>query len=248
MPSQRTSLQILLVREYQQQRILHFPVLDDAGELGAGLVDTVAVVRVDDKDQTLSACEVLACRLKVLRAKVSGQGGGKHAQCRLRACSPTRDSVLLSQHTREVVSPQRADLVLASDIPDVELGVLVCDGLDVEADGGDGCDVLVELELVEDGCARVNSRSRHLSRAVLLVFPAASSPSISRRISLDPKILPIIFEIEAPIVAVAWLADDKETTQSALICWSWAVFRRCQAWTRCCAPDYNARKARRRRN
>ena len=35
----------------------------------------------------------------------------------------------------------------------------------------------------------------------VLVFPAASSPSISRRISLDPKILFIILEIEAPIVA-----------------------------------------------
>lgn len=32
-----------------------------------------------------------------------------------------------------------------------------------------------------------------------LVFPAASSPSMSRRISLDPKILPIIFDICPPI-------------------------------------------------
>lgn len=49
--------------------------------------------------------------------------------------------------------PQRTDLVLATDIPDVELGVLVCDGLDVETNGGDGCDVLVKLELVEDSYA-----------------------------------------------------------------------------------------------
>lgn len=48
------------------------------------------------------------------------------------------------------MSPQRADLVLAADVPDVEFGVLVRDRLDVEADRGDGCDVLVELELVED--------------------------------------------------------------------------------------------------
>ena len=33
-----------------------------------------------------------------------------------------------------------------------------------------------------------------------LVFPAASKPSMSRRISLDPKILPMIFETEPPIV------------------------------------------------
>jgi hypothetical protein len=155
MPSQRTSLQILLVREHQQQRILHFPVLDDTGELSAGFVDAVAVVRVDDENQTLSACDVLASWLDVLLTKVSGQGRGKRSQCSLHACSPTRNSVLLSQHTREVVSPQRTDLVLASNIPDVKLGVLVCDGLDVEADGGDGCDVLVELELIENGCARV---------------------------------------------------------------------------------------------
>lgn len=36
--------------------------------------------------------------------------------------------------------------------PNVELDVLVCDGLDVETDGGNGGDGLVELELVEDGC------------------------------------------------------------------------------------------------
>lgn len=47
--------------------------------------------------------------------------------------------------------PQRPDLVLTTDVPDIKLDVLVGDGLDVEADGGDGGDVLAELELVEDG-------------------------------------------------------------------------------------------------
>ena len=37
--------------------------------------------------------------------------------------------------------------------------------------------------------------------AGVLVFPAASRPSINRRISLDPKILPIIFEIEPPMMS-----------------------------------------------
>lgn len=60
---------------------------------------------------------------------------------------PTRNRVA-PQHTREVMSPQRPDLVLASDVPDVELGVLVRDGLDVETDGRDRGHVLVELELV----------------------------------------------------------------------------------------------------
>lgn len=34
----------------------------------------------------------------------------------------------------------------------------------------------------------------------ILVLPAASRPSISRRISLDPKILPIMLDILLPIV------------------------------------------------
>jgi len=50
-----------------------------------------------------------------------------------------------------VVTPERADLVLASDVPDCKGDVLVLDGLDIEADGGDGGDDLAELELVEDG-------------------------------------------------------------------------------------------------
>lgn len=49
-----------------------------------------------------------------------------------------------------VVPPQRTDLVLTSDVPDIELDVLIRDCLDVEADSGDGGDRLVKLELVED--------------------------------------------------------------------------------------------------
>lgn len=48
--------------------------------------------------------------------------------------------------------PQGSNLVLPADVPDVEFGVLVGDGLDVEADGGDGGDVAFELEFVKDGC------------------------------------------------------------------------------------------------
>ena len=80
--------------------------------------------------------------------KVFWQGRQSRVMWTWHASSPTRDRCLLSQHTREVVSPQGTDLVLASDVPYVELGVLVCDSLDVEADGGDGGYVLVELELV----------------------------------------------------------------------------------------------------
>lgn len=58
--------------------------------------------------------------------------------------------------TREVMSPQRPDLVLSADVPDIEARVLVRNGLDVESDGGDGVDFAGgagrELESVEDGC------------------------------------------------------------------------------------------------
>ena len=43
---------------------------------------------------------------------------------------------------------------------------------------------------------------RELVQDYLLVFPAASSPSMRRRISLEPKILPIIFETWPPMAAV----------------------------------------------
>lgn len=39
-----------------------------------------------------------------------------------------------------VVAPERADLVLTTDVPDGEGDVLVFDRLDVESDGGDGGD------------------------------------------------------------------------------------------------------------
>ena len=50
-----------------------------------------------------------------------------------------------------VVSPEKSNLVLTTDIPHIERDVLVLDGLDVEADGGDGVDDLTELKLVKDG-------------------------------------------------------------------------------------------------
>ena len=46
--------------------------------------------------------------------------------------------------------PKRPDLILPSHIPNIELDILIGDGLDVEADSRDGGDVGVELELVKD--------------------------------------------------------------------------------------------------
>lgn len=50
----------------------------------------------------------------------------------------------------EVMSPERSNLVLAADIPNVELDVLVCNRLDVEADCRNSGDILPELQLVQD--------------------------------------------------------------------------------------------------
>lgn len=59
------------------------------------------------------------------------------------------------KHTREVMSPERPDLVLSAYIPNVEARVLVRDGLDVESDSGNGVDFARgargELEGVKDG-------------------------------------------------------------------------------------------------
>lgn len=48
--------------------------------------------------------------------------------------------------------PERTDLVLSADVPDVEFDVLVGYGFDVEADGRNGGNILVELKFIEDCC------------------------------------------------------------------------------------------------
>jgi hypothetical protein len=59
----RTSVEVLLIGKDEQQCILHFAILDDAGELGSSLIDAVAVVGVNDKDEALGAYGMLAgCR------------------------------------------------------------------------------------------------------------------------------------------------------------------------------------------
>ena len=94
--------------------------------------------------------------------------------------------------------PQRTNLVLSTDIPDIEFGVFVCHRLNVEAYCGDCGDVLIELELVEN-CYSGQLELDAQNGQYVLVFPAASSPNMSNRISFDPKILPIILDICPPI-------------------------------------------------
>lgn len=56
------------------------------------------------------------------------------------------------------MSPQRPYLVLPSDIPDVEFHVLVCNGLDVEADGRNSGDVGVQLQLIKNRWGRTSAK------------------------------------------------------------------------------------------
>lgn len=111
--------------------------------------------------------------------------------------------------------PQRPDLTLPTHIPHVEFDVLIRHRLDVEPDCWDGRYVLVELKLIQDRCQHqshqpnyskyrqwrheVEARGPRGEREIVLVLPAASNPSISKRISFDPKILPIILDIWPPI-------------------------------------------------
>lgn len=85
--------------------------------------------------------------------------GGLTSSCELKPYCE-RDWISCA-HTREVVSPKRPDLILSTDIPNIETCVLVRDGLDVEADGGNGvdfaCGARRELEGVEDSFKRILS-------------------------------------------------------------------------------------------
>jgi len=112
------------------------------------------------------------------------------------------------------VSPKRSNLVLPAHIPHVELDILIGHCFDVEPDSRNGGNILVEFQLVEDRWLTVSvlqdlrpiwgKRVARLGARHLLVLPAASRPSMSSRISRDPKILPIILDIWLPIFFL-WL-------------------------------------------
>mmetsp|Transcript_104587 Transcript_104587/g.253871 ORF Transcript_104587/g.253871 Transcript_104587/m.253871 type:complete len:230 (+) Transcript_104587:108-797(+) len=67
-----------------------------------------------------------------------------------------------------VVAPEGPDLVLAADVPHRERDVLVLDGLDVEADRGDGGDHLTQLQLVQDGGLASGIQTDHQDAHLLL--------------------------------------------------------------------------------
>jgi len=114
--------QILLVGKDEKKSVTEFVLIEHALQLLTGLNYTVAIVAIDDEDDTLGVLEVM--------------------------------------------SPQRTDLVLSSDIPNRELDVLVLDGLDVEADSGDRGHDFTQFELVKNGglsgCVETNHQDAHL--------------------------------------------------------------------------------------
>ena len=81
--------QILLVRENKEKGVTEFVFIQHALQLFPSLDDTVAIIAIDHKDDTLGVLKV--------------------------------------------VSPERTDLVLTTDIPYGKLDVPVFHGLDVEA-------------------------------------------------------------------------------------------------------------------
>lgn len=59
------------------------------------------------------------------------------------------------------MAPKGTDLVLAADVPDIELDVAQSHRLDVEAHGGNGGDVVLQLELVQDGGLASSVETEH---------------------------------------------------------------------------------------
>lgn len=84
--------QILLVGKNEKERVLHLTVVDDAVQLLSGLINSGLVCRVNNKDKTLSAGEVMA--------------------------------------------PKRSNLLLPTDVPNVEPNVFVCKSFDIKANCG----------------------------------------------------------------------------------------------------------------
>lgn len=48
------------------------------------------------------------------------------------------------------MSPKWSNLVLSTHIPDIELDILICDRFDVESNGRNRGDILIEFQLVKN--------------------------------------------------------------------------------------------------
>jgi hypothetical protein len=99
----------------------------------------------------------------------------------------------------EVMSPQRSDFVLSTHIPNSELDVLVLYSLNIEADGGDSGDNLSESGYGKQYPAGWDVQS-HFNLYRMVVFPAASRPTMRMRISFFPRNRSNNFEIVRPMM------------------------------------------------
>lgn len=106
----------------------------------------------------------------------------------------------------EIMSPQRSNLILTTDIPDGKLNVLVFDRFDIKT-----CITLDQTSQRRNGLGfSINTPivgivvtiSPSLSLYRIVVFPAASKPTIKIRISLLPQSLSKSFEICKPMVTL----------------------------------------------
>jgi hypothetical protein len=112
----------------------------------------------------------------------------------------------------EVMSPQRSDLVLSTNIPDSELNVLIFDGLDVKAYYKDVLAFFYSdpRQYINDMGNRicipivgiVVTISPSFSLYRIVVFPAASKPTMRILISFFPHSLSNSFENVRPMMSV----------------------------------------------
>ncbi len=126
----RCSGHVLLVCQHQHCRVPQSVVGEHRLQLLSGLGEALSVGGVDHKDKAVVVLEVVV-------PKGSGLEIDQNHRC-------------LPKSTRFSFT-YTPDLVLSAHVPHRHGEVLNLDGVHVEADGGDGGDNLVELELVQDG-------------------------------------------------------------------------------------------------
>jgi hypothetical protein len=164
---------ILLVGEDQENSVSELVLIQHALQLLPGLDDTVSVIAVNDEDDTLGVLEVM--------------------------------------------TPQRTDLVLSTNIPHGELDVLVLDRLDVETCApsrqyggvtrlGAGGPATEPRPKRGEKCipmvGMVVTISPSLSLYRMVVFPAASRPTIKILISFFPHSLSNNLENVRPMMTI----------------------------------------------
>jgi len=113
---------ILLVGKDKEKSVAQLILVEHALKFLTSLDNTISVVGVDNKDDTLGILKVM--------------------------------------------SPERSNLVLATNVPNCELDVLVLDGLNVETNRRNSGDNFTQLELVQDsglsGSIKTNHQDSHL--------------------------------------------------------------------------------------